>query len=136
MSRDEVEASVKLEAPRALKNIGATAIYKHALYIAEYYEGIHVIDNSNPTAPVKTGFIRVPGLWHLAVVDGSLVSDNSSDLVCFDISNPLTPALKSRSRGVLYDPPSRYSPIRSSRRPDTLVVGYKDTVVQVKGGMM
>ncbi len=136
MSRSDVEASVKLEASRPLKAVGATAVYKHAIYIAEHYEGIHVVDNSNPSAPVKTGFIRVPGIWHIAIIDGRLITDNSCDILSFELSNPLTPRLQARAQGLLMPPPSPYNPSYWSNSSDTLIVGYRDTVVRQKGGMM
>lgn len=136
MSRAEVESSIKMEAPQSLNSLGATASHEQALYIVEHYKGIHVIDNSNPSSPVKTGFIRVPGIWHIAMIGGQLISDNSRDILSFDITDALHPVLQARAKDLLMPPPSKYDPYYWGNSPDTMVVGYRDTVIGMTGGMM
>jgi hypothetical protein len=136
MSRSDVEAAVKLEAPRAVHSPGATALHKNALYIVEQYEGVHILDNSNPASPKKSAFLRVPGIWHVAIANDHLIVDNSSDLVSFRLENPLAPNFQARGRDLLSNPPSKYSAHWWRGNSDTLVVGYKDTVVRNAGGMM
>ena len=135
MSRAEVESSIKMEAPRSLKSIGATALHKQALYIVEHYQGIHVFDNSNSSVPVKIGFIRVPGIWHIAMIGGQLVSDNSRDILSFNLADPLHPVLQARAKDLLMPPPSKYDPYYWGNSPDTMIVGYRDTVIRMTGGM-
>ena len=63
-------------------------------------EGIHVIDNTNPSAPRTVAFIEILGNVDLAAKDGILYADNLIDLLLFDISNPHAPSLKSRRENV------------------------------------
>jgi hypothetical protein len=134
MSRAEVEASIKLESPREIRAPGATALAGRAMYIVEKYQGLHIVDNSNRSAPQRVGFIRIPGIWHVAVIGGHLITDNSRDILSFDISNSLSPSLQARAKNLLPDPPAKY--YRSTRGEtslDSLVIDYRDTIV--KGSM-
>jgi hypothetical protein len=133
MSRNEMEAAVKLETPRPIRKAGPTCLFKHALYVQERYEGVHVFDNSNPTAPVKKGFLRIPGSYHIAVLKGILVADNAVDLITFDLSNPLQPILKERVRSILSQTPAPYGTIfKHIPSADELVVGYRDSIIQYR----
>jgi hypothetical protein len=133
MSRNEMEASVKLETTRPIRKAGPTCLFKQALYVQERYEGVHIFDNSNPAAPVKKGFLRIPGNYHIAVLKGILVADNATDLLTFDLSNPFEPMLKERVRSILTQTPSAYG-TRFQRIPssDELIVGYKDSIIQYR----
>ncbi len=57
------------------------------IYINEYYEGIHVIDNSDPSNPVKVKFIKIPGNVDLAIKGDILYGNNAVDLVALNISD-------------------------------------------------
>jgi hypothetical protein len=74
-------------------------VYGDYLFINEVNEGIHVIDNTDPSSPRNVAFIEIMGNIDLAAKDGILYADNLVDLLLFDISNPGAPMLKSRIEG-------------------------------------
>ncbi|TCD12621.1 hypothetical protein EZ449_00820 [Pedobacter frigidisoli] len=69
------------------KATGKIYIYNDYLFINEPNEGIHIFNNSNPSAPVNVGFLQIPGNVDLAIHNNVLYADNFIDLLAFDISN-------------------------------------------------
>ena len=69
------------------KRTGKIYIYNDYLFINEPNEGIHIYNNSNPSAPVNVGFLQIPGNVDLAIHNNILYADNFIDLLAFDISN-------------------------------------------------
>jgi len=84
---EELRASVQIETTRNLEKPGKIYFYNDFLFINEYLEGIHIIDNSNPSSPQNTGFIKIPGNVDIAVKDDILYADSYVDLVALDISD-------------------------------------------------
>lgn len=84
---DELRSSVQAESPTELKNPGKIYFYNNYLFINEYLEGIHIIDNSDPSSPQNIAFISIPGNVDIAVKDDILYADSYVDLVAFDISD-------------------------------------------------
>ena len=70
-----------------LKKPGRIYFKDNYIYINEYYEGIHVIENANPANPVKVKFIKIPGNLDLAIKGNILYANNVVDLVALDISD-------------------------------------------------
>jgi hypothetical protein len=87
LSYDDLRKSVNVENPVELSNPGKIYFKDNTIYINEYRKGIHVIDNSNPAAPVKVGFINIPGNVDIAIRDNLIFADSYIDLVVLDISN-------------------------------------------------
>lgn len=93
---EEVRNGVKVSPARQLKNTGKIYVYGNYILINEINEGIHVVDNSNPSAPVVKSFIEIPGNGDMAVRNGILYADSYIDLVALDISNPAQAVLVKR----------------------------------------
>lgn len=85
----EVRANIRSNAPRAVERPGKIYVRGAYIFLNEIDRGIHVIDNSNPSAPVNKAFIDVPGNMDLAVKGTVLYADLFTDLVALDISDPL-----------------------------------------------
>ena len=100
MSKDEFKATTKVAATHPMTNPGKICLYGNYIFINELNEGIHVIDNTDPSSPRNVAFIEIMGNIDLAAKDGILYADNMIDLLLFDISNPGAPQLKSRLEGV------------------------------------
>jgi hypothetical protein len=83
----DFRASVKSEPARTLSNPGKIYVKGNYLFINEKEKGIHIIDNSNPSAPKNLAFINIPGNGDLAVKDNILYADSYIDFVALDISN-------------------------------------------------
>ena len=58
------------------------------IYINELYEGIHVIDNTDPSSPQKIAFIPIPGNVDMAIKGTTLYADSYVDLVAIDVADP------------------------------------------------
>lgn len=104
MSLDKLRNSVVTELPRAPDNIGRLYLYGDFVFLNEKNEGIHIIDNSDQTAPVNLAFIRIPGNTEIAVRDNYLYADSYIDLITLDIRDPQNMAVVSREQSIFpYD---------------------------------
>lgn len=131
MTRTELEKSVAFMQPRTIEQIGK--IYKKDswIFITEKYKGIHVIDNTNPSLPVKTGFIRVPGCIDISMKHNFLYADNSVDLITLDMSALPEIRITGRIRNIFPEPlppdlqyiPQKFS--QASRPENTIIVEWK-----------
>jgi hypothetical protein len=96
----EIRQPVSVVGPRAVKNPGKIYLYHSYLLINEQLEGIHLIDNSNPSNPVNVAFIKIEGNLDMAIKGNMLFADNYIDLVTIDLSNPLQATLVDRDMNV------------------------------------
>jgi hypothetical protein len=87
MDKSEFATSVTIIAPRPIEESGKVYTYGDYIFINDKYQGVHVIDNSNPRQPVRTGFIKIPGNVDISVKDDRLYADSLMDLVVLDISD-------------------------------------------------
>lgn len=85
ISIDEIRAVPQREAARELQAPGKMYFYNNIIFVNELKEGIHIIDNENPSAPQNVGFIKIPGNVDIAAKDGFLYADSYMDLVTLDI---------------------------------------------------
>jgi hypothetical protein len=106
-------------------------LYKDFILISEKYKGIHIIDNSDPSNPVNSGFLHIPGCLDMAVKDDVVYADNAVDLVSIDISTLPTVKLLDRVKKIFPEPTPPdldYIPaVFSSRnRPrNTIIAGWE-----------
>lgn len=84
----EVLANIKSNAPRGIESPGKFFMSGSYIFLNEIDKGIHIIDNSNPAAPVVKAFINIPGNLDIAVKGNTLYADLYADLVVIDITNP------------------------------------------------
>ncbi|MCL1938956.1 MAG: hypothetical protein FWF52_11245 [Candidatus Azobacteroides sp.] len=104
ITREEFRNSVKVTSqPQELKTYGKIGSYEAYLYISEPNEGIHIINNANPSNPQNIGFIRLMGNRDLIIRNQFLYADSYTDLVWFDLSNPSLPVLKGRVENIFPD---------------------------------
>lgn len=89
MSFEELRGAVKSEPAQALSNVGKIYYKAPYIYINEVDKGIHIIDNSDPSAPDNIGFINIPGCIDISIKDNILYADSYIDLVAIDIGDPL-----------------------------------------------
>lgn len=78
---------IRTEAPRENVDQGAFFTTDDFFYINERFKGIHVYDNTNPSAPEKVYFWNVPGNSEFTVDGNFLYADNSRHLLTIDISD-------------------------------------------------
>ncbi len=84
---DQIRVNPTVEGPRDLKDPGKIYLYGTTLLINERSEGVHIVDNSNPSAPIRTAFITIPGNVDIAMRGNTLYADNYIDLLAIDISD-------------------------------------------------
>jgi hypothetical protein len=124
MEREELERSVSYRQGECdLVNPGK--IYHKApyIYVTEKYKGIHVINNSVPSAPVREGFIVAPGCVDMAIKGNYLYLDNAVDLVAVDL---VTKTVTERVKNAFPEPLSPDGYACYVERPDNYVlVGWK-----------
>ncbi len=83
MSWDELRSSARVEPPKHISKRGKIYVHGKLLLVSEPGQGVHVIDNTNPSAPVPRAFIRVPGNLDVAARGNHLYADSAVDLLVF-----------------------------------------------------
>jgi hypothetical protein len=105
MSWKDLRASIKGEPARTPVKRGKIGLRGDLLFLNEPNQGIHVYDNSNPSAPKGIAFIKIPGNVDLAVRGDVLFADSFVDLVALDISAlPEVKELNRQTDVFPYDP--------------------------------
>lgn len=89
----QLAAKVSVDPPKDYAEAGKIVTYQNYIFINKPNEGVHVVDNSNPAAPVNLHFINIPGSLDLSIIDDHLYSDMFSALVVFNISDVTQPDL-------------------------------------------
>lgn len=103
MTREAFSNSLEMIAPQPIGQSGKVYAYGDFVFVGEPYKGVHVIDNRNPQAPRKAGFIRIPGNMDISVKGNYLFADSLSDLVVLDISDMDNIRPVARLEGVLQE---------------------------------
>lgn len=80
--------------------LGKIVSLEDFIFINEQFEGVHVIDNSNPQAPTKLHFWKIPGNVNFTLKDNYLYADNTRDLLTIDISDPAEIKLVNRIENI------------------------------------
>lgn len=131
LSRNDLPKSVFHQSAREFSLPGKIYLYGQWIFVVDQYTGIHVIDNTNPSAPVKSGFIHIPGVLDVAVRDSVLFADNAVDLVSINLRTYPGIQVLDRIRDVFPEPtppdlnyiPASYA---SRNRPkNTVIVGWE-----------
>lgn len=102
--------AISNSAPQPFVNGGKIATQGNTLYQVEQDKGIHIINISNPSLPVKVGFINVALCRELTLKGNYLYTNNMNDLVVLNVSNPANVTESNRianafpDLGVLFPP--------------------------------
>ena len=102
-----------------MKNPGQLYYYNNTIFVVEKKEGIHVIDNTNPSNPVNKAFIKIDGNEDLSIKDGLLYANTYIDLLVIDLQN----------YQVVGRAESAFDPWHYGVDGDNLIVEYKETEV-------
>lgn len=126
MTRENLENSIELKSPREIQNYGKIYVKDNLLFINEKYEGIHVVDNSNPEKPNNIAFISVPGNIDISIKNNIIYADNAVDLVAIKYDGS-TLRVVDRNRNVFPEygtPDGNYlaSEYSQANRPDNTVI--------------
>ena len=129
-ARPEVYANIKSNAPKEVSSPGKIFLYGNYIFLNEVNKGVHIIDNSDPSLPVRKAFIDIPGNLDIAVKGNTLYADLYTDLITIDISDPLQTRLvknipsvfPERYYGNGYNPDSNHVLVDWIRRDTTITV--------------
>jgi hypothetical protein len=91
MEYAEFRNSFSFEKDVAIGGAGNIYVYNDYIFLSEEDKGIHVINNTNPAAPVIEGFMNIVGNTQMAVNGHYLYANSFMDLVVIDISNITEP---------------------------------------------
>jgi hypothetical protein len=131
MTRSALENSVAALPPQVMHNTGKIYLRGAYVFVNEKFEGIHVIDNTNPAQPRPVSFLRIPGNVDLAVRGNLLYADNGPDLVTLDITDPAHVQPTGRVRDAFRELPiPEWSPLEEAYQPanrpsNSVVVGWR-----------
>ena len=84
----EFQKPVEFEAARDIEVPGVINRYGQYLYINEYNQGVHVINNADPANPVREGFIAINNNRHFVINNGLMYANRYGDMVVIDIRQP------------------------------------------------
>ncbi len=87
ITEEEFAAPIAIEPAREFINTGMLASYENLLLINEMYEGIHVIDNTDPLNPVNLSFIKILNNNSFSIADDVLYANRFGEIVAIDISD-------------------------------------------------
>ncbi|MDH5367994.1 MAG: hypothetical protein OEW67_13500 [Cyclobacteriaceae bacterium] len=97
---ESYQTEILFQAPRAMESPGKIYVFGNYLFVNEMQNGVHVINNSDPSNPINTAFIQIPGNVDIAVRDYVLYADNYTDLVAIDVSDMNNPLVCDREVNV------------------------------------
>ncbi|MCK0190993.1 hypothetical protein [Arenibacter sp. F20364] len=103
MSKAEFKKAIDVIAPIPLDESGKIYVYGEYIFINDKYKGVHVVDNSDPKAPEKIAFIKIPGNVDISVKGNYLYADSVTDLIVLDISDINNIKTVNRLENVLRD---------------------------------
>lgn len=83
----EIRESVAVLPAQPVSSVGKIYFKDGLLFLNEPGEGIHIINNQNPSSPVPLRFVKIPGNYDLAIKGNTLYADSYVDLVAFDIAD-------------------------------------------------
>ena len=92
---NQLSAKITIADAKDYEQAGKIITYENYIFINRPMEGIHVVDNSDPSNPVNLHFISIPGSLDMSIIDNHLYADMYSALVVFSIENITTPELLS-----------------------------------------
>ncbi len=87
MSYEDLRSAVTDTTPEEINQPGKIYLYGEYILINEVREGIHVVNNADPSNPEVINFIKIPGNIDMAIKNNILYVDSYVDLVAIDISD-------------------------------------------------
>ena len=84
----EIRDAVSVQPPQAIRGTGKIFTHGSYLFLNQPGDGVHIINNADPTNPQSISFINIPGNYDLAVQGDIMYADSYIDLLAIDISNP------------------------------------------------
>lgn len=106
--------AISVQSAKAITKPGKVYVKGNLLLQNDVNTGVHLIDISNPTQPVKLAFLNVPFSTEISIKDNFLYVNNFNDLLVFNISNPSSPSLVKRLEDVFPYHNNEYPPVSNT----------------------
>ncbi len=87
MTYNDLRSSFVVKSGQDIIQSGKIYFKDNFIFINEYQEGIHVINNADPASPTTILFIEIPGNVDMAIKGDMLYADSYVDLLTIDISD-------------------------------------------------
>ena len=101
---------ISINAPAATSRPGKIYAYGSYLFQNDLGTGIHVVDNSNPSAPKKIAFLQIPLCTEIAIKNSYLYTNNGPDLVVLNLATPANASFVKRIKDAFPVVQSNYPP--------------------------
>ncbi len=130
MSRSELVNSVQMRPARDIDTVFKVGFLGNWMLVGETYQGIHVLDNSDPRHVRNLAFISVPGIIDFVVRDSVIFVNNSVDIVSIKLLSSTSIQVLDREQdvfGELQPPDGRKidpSFVRGHRPDNTEIVAW------------
>lgn len=125
----EAVNSVSMDSARATGTAGKIYAYGNYIFQVDQYQGIHVIDNTNPSQAKKIGFLNIPFCTEISIKNGLLYTNSHTDLLAVDISDIMHPQLRQTLKGafpsVTQDYPQAFGYFECVDPSKGIVVGWE-----------
>ncbi len=106
--------AISVQSAKAITKPGKVYVKGNLLLQNDVNTGVHLIDISNPSQPVKLAFLNVPFSTEISIKDNFLYVNNFNDLLVFNISNPSSPSLVKRLEDVFPYHNNEYPPVSNT----------------------
>ena len=83
----EEDNVVEVQDIRGFENLGKIVYTDPYLLINERFQGIHIVDNTDPSDPIKVAFLQIPGNTDFTLKGAYLYANHGNDLKTFLITN-------------------------------------------------
>lgn len=135
LEHEEFRSAVASAETQPIDKAGKIFFKDHFLFINNREEGIHIVDNRDPSNPVNAGYIKVPGNREIAINEDMLYADSYVDLVAIDIRDPYNVTEVGRAKDAFPQSLPSHDPTYRVQQPDPekgVVVGWKlETITEV-----
>ncbi|MFD1553099.1 hypothetical protein DNU06_12275 [Putridiphycobacter roseus] len=92
--------TVKYESAKTIAQKGNIYFKDNYLFILDNFEGIHIIDNTNPKAPINKAYYAITGITGIVIKNQYLYVNAYTDLVVIDVSSIENPKESGRLENV------------------------------------
>jgi len=132
-TKASVKENIKSNPAVAIENPGKIYVKGNLVFLNDIDKGIHIIDYSNPSAPINKAFVNIPGCRDIAVKGNYMYADCFTDLVTIDIADANNVQLKNYINGVF---PNKYSGSGIGLDTSKVIVNWVrvDTIVKRETG--
>ena len=124
---EELADTVRSLPAQPISQLGKIYYKDNLLYVAERGQGVHIIDNTDPTAPTPISFIQIPGNQDISIKGDVMYADNFTALVTLDISDFNNVEIIDRQANVYTNYSQNYPNLHD---------GYFECVDRTKGRVM